>query len=453
MASLRFDIFCIVVHNPFTPCFSRIDHCIVSHDFGHLHRFAWPRHGIVALTSFASLCIITYCLASRLTIASLRMAIDLSQVTSLYVENLPCRWSPADIHLVLTKYGEDIDVFIPNKESKQGQRFAFVRFKNDGDISTVIKGVNQVQSETGYLHANVARVRVGKSPPVDRKVTQLPRRPTEQGSNAQKTYATAVTSSQQAGVEPSRSSIATVTYTPQQETLEWLSRSAFGILKYWVECHVLLKLFLASGIGGVSFSPVGVDTVLISFPSAMEMNAFCQSNYDWVKQWFSFFRPSQHGDGASDRTYWVRNSGIPLHAWSDDFFRHVVIHFGILVEVAPVTLRRAKLEATWVRVHTTIREQIHTTLNASILGKTYVITAMKSCPGACRSSPDGWPINQTPTPTAAPASQSPTRVQDESTPQGDHHSNPGVSGVQSIPILSNCSQLLTGPKMQKESQL
>ncbi|KAJ4830423.1 hypothetical protein Tsubulata_023053 [Turnera subulata] len=56
-------------------------------------------------------------------------AINNDQILNVYVENIHSRWTSIDIHLILTKFGEILDVYITAKLSKLGKRFSFVRFK------------------------------------------------------------------------------------------------------------------------------------------------------------------------------------------------------------------------------------------------------------------------------------------------------------------------------------
>ncbi|KAJ4829851.1 hypothetical protein Tsubulata_027927 [Turnera subulata] len=240
--------------------------------------------------------------------------------------------------------------FWRRREEEDGQRRCGLR---RGEVSEFINGIKCVRSDTWYLHANVARVRAGKS---------VVRQTSGSLLITFKSYAATVAQPPQITGPLPRPPVptpATLTYTPLEDTMEWLSRSAFGVLRNPTECSGLLKAFLEKGVGGVSFSPVGVDTVLASFTTATAMKAFCESKFDWVQQRFIFFRPCEQGDGASDRTYWLRVSSIPLHTWSDDFLHHVALHVGKLIEIAPETKNRIKLDAAWIRVHISIREQVH----------------------------------------------------------------------------------------------
>ncbi|KAJ4832796.1 hypothetical protein Tsubulata_047206 [Turnera subulata] len=287
-------------------------------------------------------------------------------------------WTPEDVHLTLARYGEVVDVFIPNKVSKQGRRFAFVRFRNGGDISVSISAIKRVRSETGTLYANVARVRAGKSPPVVHVQPHSSQNVAGPVAAAPKSYAAAVipiSQSPQHFQQPDPM----ITYSLHKDTLDWMAHCALGVLKKPVASHELLGIFLAKGIGGVSFSSVSFDTVVINFPNATEMNALLPE----------------------------------------------------LIEVAPDTLNRSKLDAAWVKIHTTIRGLVSKTLTASILGKNYVIIVVESCAEGCSSfsfGPRGLQIqNLSHTVQGSPVISSLVRVEGKAVSQADPQSHPAQS--------------------------
>ncbi|KAJ4849858.1 hypothetical protein Tsubulata_014624 [Turnera subulata] len=59
-------------------------------------------------------------------------------VLSIYVTNLPACWLPMDLHLVMSRFGEVFDVFIPRKPNRNAKRYAFVRFKNNASPQYLI---------------------------------------------------------------------------------------------------------------------------------------------------------------------------------------------------------------------------------------------------------------------------------------------------------------------------
>ncbi|KAJ4834677.1 hypothetical protein Tsubulata_023437 [Turnera subulata] len=96
---------------------------------------------------------------SRWSQKQVQQAITNGDVLTLYVENLSTAWKPMDVHRILSKYGEVVDVYVPKKRNKERKRFGFVRYRGIRNTHHLLMDVNRVQTEEGVLMANVARER------------------------------------------------------------------------------------------------------------------------------------------------------------------------------------------------------------------------------------------------------------------------------------------------------
>ncbi|GKC32179.1 RNA-directed DNA polymerase, eukaryota [Tanacetum coccineum] len=59
---------------------------------------------------------------------------------SIFVTNFPDNLGSKELWKVCEGYGKVIDVFIPNRRSKAGKRFAFVRFIRVNDLDRLVGG-------------------------------------------------------------------------------------------------------------------------------------------------------------------------------------------------------------------------------------------------------------------------------------------------------------------------
>ncbi|KAJ4824966.1 hypothetical protein Tsubulata_031050 [Turnera subulata] len=71
----------------------------------------------------------------------------------------------------MSKYGEVVDVYVPQKRSRSGKRFGFVRFRGVRDLQRLLYDVNRVHVETGVIRASVAQMRT-KGPSTAAKENQ-----------------------------------------------------------------------------------------------------------------------------------------------------------------------------------------------------------------------------------------------------------------------------------------
>nr|GEX77858.1 nucleotide-binding alpha-beta plait domain-containing protein [Tanacetum cinerariifolium] len=77
--------------------------------------------------------------------------------TSIYVTNFPEQFSFRDLWKKCQEYGRVIDVYIPNRGTKSGDRFGFVRFIHIKDVDRLVKNLCTLWMGCLRLHANVAR--------------------------------------------------------------------------------------------------------------------------------------------------------------------------------------------------------------------------------------------------------------------------------------------------------
>ncbi|GJX29482.1 RNA-directed DNA polymerase, eukaryota [Tanacetum coccineum] len=76
---------------------------------------------------------------------------------SVFVTNFPENFESNDLWKICEGYGNVVDVYIPNRKSKAGKRFAFVRFIKVGDMDRLIGNLCTIWIGRFHLHANVVR--------------------------------------------------------------------------------------------------------------------------------------------------------------------------------------------------------------------------------------------------------------------------------------------------------
>nr|GEU40194.1 RNA-directed DNA polymerase, eukaryota, nucleotide-binding alpha-beta plait domain protein [Tanacetum cinerariifolium] len=76
---------------------------------------------------------------------------------SVFVTNFPDSTSSKDLWTLCQGYGTVVDVYIPNRKSKAGKRFAFVRFIRVINLDRLINNLCTLWIGRMHLHANVVR--------------------------------------------------------------------------------------------------------------------------------------------------------------------------------------------------------------------------------------------------------------------------------------------------------
>ncbi|KAJ4843512.1 hypothetical protein Tsubulata_027105 [Turnera subulata] len=301
-------------------------------------------------------------------------AIGNATVTSIYLENLPREWSAIQTYQHLSRLGKVVDVFIPSKTNRSGYRFGFVRFRSGGDTRRIIADLNKFQVRGGTLRAILARDRTHKPKPAP----PLQMQKTAQMAPDQ-TFVNVVERSGAAIIAPCQPQPGIV-FSPTQNTLSWLTRCAFGVLRNPQDTHAILKLFTLHGGPEVNISQVGGDSVLICFPSAASMSQFCQEDLEWVKNCFRCLEPWKQGLDPVNRLCWVTIRGIPLHAWCREFFSLVALFVGDLVAVAEETQNRQRLDYARLQIMTCSPNPITKTVPVTIAGRSFSLFIQESPP-------------------------------------------------------------------------
>ncbi|GKD71811.1 RNA-directed DNA polymerase, eukaryota, partial [Tanacetum coccineum] len=84
---------------------------------------------------------------------------------SIFVTNFPDNFGSRDLWKLCEAYGNVVDVYIPNRKSKAGKRFAFVRFIKVVDLDQLVGNLCTLWVGRFHIHANVVRFeRPSKNP-------------------------------------------------------------------------------------------------------------------------------------------------------------------------------------------------------------------------------------------------------------------------------------------------
>ncbi|GKE16521.1 nucleotide-binding alpha-beta plait domain-containing protein, partial [Tanacetum coccineum] len=76
--------------------------------------------------------------------------------TSIYVTNFPNHINVKELWRVCSQFENVIDSFIPNRRSKNGKRFGFVRFIKSTNVDRLVDNLCRIWIGRFKLYANVA---------------------------------------------------------------------------------------------------------------------------------------------------------------------------------------------------------------------------------------------------------------------------------------------------------
>nr|GEW25036.1 RNA-directed DNA polymerase, eukaryota [Tanacetum cinerariifolium] len=215
---------------------------------------------------------------------------------SIFITNFPDSTTSSDLCNLLQVYGTVVDVYIPNRRTKAGKRFAFVRFIKVDNVDRLVGNLCTLWIGRMHLHANVVRFE-----PV-------------------KVFS----------VAPLSASPAMVLDDSCMVTRD-LGNYVMGEVKQFSSINNLHVLFSNEGFYNVQLVYLGGLWVMIELNSSKSKAKFL--NHVGVASWFNCLSNAQSDFISRDRIVWVDIEGVPMHAWSRNTFCKIGSKWGEVLEL------------------------------------------------------------------------------------------------------------------------
>ncbi|GKE27062.1 RNA-directed DNA polymerase, eukaryota [Tanacetum coccineum] len=197
---------------------------------------------------------------------------------SIFVTNFPDNFGSSDLWKLCEAYGKVVDVYIPNRKSKAGKRFAFVRFIKVDDVDRLVGNLCTLWVGRFHLHANVARFERPGFNPKPAGFTKSAGFPQPKG------------------------------YHPPG--------SFVNVVKGFPETQMTY-------LGGL--------WVMIELVSESTRNNFLR--HTGVKSWFHVIQLATHDFVSDERVVWVDIEGVPLNLWSRETFLKIGKKWGEIMDI------------------------------------------------------------------------------------------------------------------------
>ncbi|GJV06597.1 RNA-directed DNA polymerase, eukaryota [Tanacetum coccineum] len=242
---------------------------------------------------------------------------------SVFISNFPDDCSSRDLWKVCSGYGTVVDVFIPNKRSKAGKRFAFVRFIKVLNFDRLIENLKTIWIGRFHLSANPARFERPKAP-IPQKEMSAPsgiasglKQPIAQHQGGPKGTNFAAILKPSLVLDDSCLVNRDLTNCVMGEVLQFSSINNLQVLLFNEGFHNTRIVYL----GGL--------WVMIELNSSKSKLKFME--HVGVASWFQSLGNAQSDFAAKERIVWVDIEGVPLNAWSRSTFQKIGSKWGELV--------------------------------------------------------------------------------------------------------------------------
>ncbi|PWA45386.1 hypothetical protein CTI12_AA518330 [Artemisia annua] len=253
--------------------------------------------------------------------------------TSIFITNFPEQFSFRDLWKVCQDYGRVIDAYIPNRRSKTGSRFGFVRFIHIKDVDRLVRNLCTIWVGRLRLHANVARFQ--RSPLNNSKY--------KNHINAeQKSFVGESSKVNESGVRHN-SYAGAVKQKAMNHGVEVDNKPSLVLDDSCIlQCDFSLSLMgkvldfgslsnmniilAKEGFDKLTLKYMGGFWVLIEFFSKPVLEKF--KPHVGVGSWFSSLQYASNSFMIDERVAWVDIEGVPLKVWTKNTFTKISSKWG-----------------------------------------------------------------------------------------------------------------------------
>lgn len=278
---------------------------------------------------------------------------------SFFFTNFPESHGTMEMWKFFSKWGTVGDVFIPHKRDKMGRKFGFVRFKRvvDGcklksELSNVSIGLFKVIVNTPRFQRQALNSKVSPTPS-----------PVHLRSLAEGVKSSGVLRS----IDKNGSSWKQVLLN---------GGSLVGELERVENIFSIQKIMAKEGYLSVKTIPTGGRWVLLKGNSDELLDI--QKERNWSYPMFKSFCPWSQSFKVNERLMWVKCFGVPIQAWSEEFFRLIAAPLGTFVMLVDATREMNRLDVGGFLVLTDLVCSVDLSQKVRVDGVEFIVRLVES---------------------------------------------------------------------------
>lgn len=304
-------------------------------------------------------------------------------------------WWPENMRSRFNEIAKVVDLFIPSKRNKKGERFGFVRFKENIDTGVVEESLNKIWIGSFKLRAKKASFDRGGQAP-KQKNSKYPggttisfpafREPNRSFAEVtKKTKGGLPTNGESRKVESENWK--GFSFSTSDNEKEWLNNCMIGCLKkdlVWMLDGDRIQEELGADI---ELSYLGGDRVLLKPNNVEDVRFFMNEQQNRLERWFSDISEWNNNKVDNNRVVWTIWFGVPLEAWTPRFFNLLSTKMGSIVRIDEDTLSHHNLQFVRILIKTPYVEIPREPLQVMIDGKLHNIIIKEeaiSCRGGSK---------------------------------------------------------------------
>nr|GEU36253.1 nucleotide-binding alpha-beta plait domain-containing protein [Tanacetum cinerariifolium] len=249
--------------------------------------------------------------------------------TSIYVTNFPEHFSFRDLWKACEVYGRVTDVYVPNKRSKIGKQFGFVRFIKIQDVDRLVNNLCTIWFGRLKLHAHAAKFQRQMLNNINKDARSYGEKKhvvKDYVSNSRnvvndRTYVYAVKEGKDnIGFEEQKKP--DIVLDESCILHKDFSLSMFGKVKEFSSLSNLKMILATEGFNNVNVNYMGGFWVVLEFQSLSSKEKF--TAHVGVGYWFDTLQQASNSFNLDGRVAWVDIEGVPLKVWTKNTFNRII---------------------------------------------------------------------------------------------------------------------------------
>ncbi|XP_058774299.1 uncharacterized protein LOC131648567 [Vicia villosa] len=313
-------------------------------------------------------------------------------VSSFYFSKILDRSRAVDLFNLFSCVGDTVEVVIPPKRNKFGNRFGFARFKGVNDEKLLAIKLDNIIIDGNKIHVNQprfgrGRIDVGNNNSVKENQTRGGRKEEYKGGFIRRV---GISKSFVDIVQGNNNSMEDKADTPalcfksSSDGLDRWKKAYIGEVLFSGESYNIQMHMEMEGFFSIKVHPMGANLCLLEEMEEGIIKELLDEGKWWWKQWFKNIRPWHTNDVDSERVMWVRLYGVPCHAWCSEFFEKIANLLGNFVCVDENTSAAANLDIARVMVRVPFNFVLKEQLVVSVDGEIFSLVLREDTYGPVR---------------------------------------------------------------------
>ncbi|KAK7255912.1 hypothetical protein RIF29_29340 [Crotalaria pallida] len=309
-----------------------------------------------------------------------------NETITFYVTKFPDDWGTKELWKTFQRWGRVVDVFIPLKRNKIGDRFAFIRYQHVRDSKDLEKQLDKMIIGSTKVFVNLTKFNRN-----DKQGDTTTHRETILQKNAYNnkgglSYAQAL----RQNANPQRPARGGedrgkeedpdwkgMTVRIEEKEWGWLKGAHVGKLRELEIVEGIHDAMQEEGITTIKTLHMGGDLMLLMPLEGEEIMEILKDTEEVFSNWFVYIKPWEENDIAGYRITWLNCGGIPLQAWNESFFKVLTSKFGSFLKTDNETRDRSRIDIARIQIKTSAQGFINTVLRIMINGKIFGIRIME----------------------------------------------------------------------------